>query len=517
MTRPRETKVEIAGEIFVLLEYYNKKSNEHSVTYRIFYARYKSLRKRNILSFESLNDGLNMSNGDWITFYGGGKYKDFIYDGTLYPEYYGKKFRSLSAFLKLIGKYEKSEYSPGYALVKSRLQRNWDIDDATDTIATDESIGRIYVIKSNDTKLAYVGQTIDPIRTRFKFHLYEYLNNKEKKKFTRPLYEAFEKYNHEKFNIYLLEDNIPKGNLAERENHWIKKLGTMFPDGLNKILGQHSASGQGKKTTYQDNSYNSVTSAVKTIKEQRPELNEHFIEKHIRRNKPLPETQRKHSKHPEAGSNLWRRWKGLLKNENMCHEWSCDHTGYECFKGDIGYPPSKDHKLYKIDANLPHSKENSEWLTRQEAIERTSGKEICIHGVCFPTHSAAALEYGLARSTLMYRLKKGQTPEQAVCAQEKTTKRQGVYYQERFFSSHGELYKYAAQKYQITISQAKDRWVRGLPFTHSPKKGKACCVKGMEFESEKAAAEFFCVPLGTFAKRRGKGLSIEKSLGLDEN
>ena len=105
MARPRETKVEIGASCFVLLEHYNKKRNEHTVSYRVFYSRYQSLKKRNILSFKSLDDALKMKNADWITSYGGGKRKGFTYQGDSFAEHKGQYFSSLSLFLKTIGKY----------------------------------------------------------------------------------------------------------------------------------------------------------------------------------------------------------------------------------------------------------------------------------------------------------------------------------------------------------------------------------------------------------------------------
>jgi len=65
-----------------------------------------------------------MDMAEWISFYGGGKHKTFIYTGTYLKECVDVEFHSLSSFLKIIGEYEN------YELIKSRLQRGYDIDSA---------------------------------------------------------------------------------------------------------------------------------------------------------------------------------------------------------------------------------------------------------------------------------------------------------------------------------------------------------------------------------------------------
>lgn len=498
---PRKTYVTIDGARTDLNSYYLSVNAENKPNWSNFCQRVKSQQKIKVLTDELLADAVSMSSADWITFYGGGRRKEFIYDGTDYPEHIGKKFKGRAVFLKIIGKYEKSENSVGYALIKSRLQRGWPVDSALKDMVVNEELGRIYVIKSTETDLAYVGETTLPLKTRFSYHLYGYKNEKQGK--NTALKKALKEYGAESFGIYLLEDNVPSEKLVERENYWINKLGTRHPKGLNMIRAQRASRGQGKEIIYQGIRYSSMVVAVRTLKKEHPHLEEHVIEKCIRENRPLPLKQRRQSKHPEAGTNLHRRWKSLLRRGKLCTEWSCGDAGYDQFKADMGFPPEGNYKLYKKDASLPHSKENSEWITRQEAVERTSGKGIWVYGVYYPTHTAAARKYGIALSTFNARLDKGQSPEEAVSKQKKTTKAKPGSYDNKDFPSQTELCKYAAQKHGITFHQARDRRARGLSLTHSPKKGKPCTVRGIDFKSEKAAAEYFGVSLSTFAKQRG--------------
>jgi len=328
------------------------------------------------------------------------------------------------------------------------------------------------------------------------------------------LFNAFEIDGIDNFYIELLEDNVPNNKLSERENFWIHKLDSLNTEfGLNMRPGAASAVGYGTSMKYMGKYFPSLQSAVRTYQKLRSDCPKHVIEKRIKANKPLPISPRHHSKHPEAGSPYWRRWKGLVKHDNICSEWAIleDDKGYENFKRDMGFPPNNEYKLGRLDITKPHSKDNSRWMTSQEEREIFSGVEITAFGICYPSYSALANEYGIKLTTLLYRLSKGLSPEEAVNPHTKTspkvTKYDGIE-----FKSKSEMLNYAAKKYNITVGQAKDRYARGLPFDHVPFKSNSCIINGKEFPSEKDAIEFYSISSSSYNKCKAKGMSPEDAI-----
>lgn len=342
----RKTFVLVDNNNLCLNEFYIN-SKIKKVRYSIFRQRIIGFKKRYNLTIDVLYDAIKMDKSEWISFYGGGKHKNFIYNGKHFTKYIGANFYSLSAFLRTIGVYDK------YSIIKSRLLRNWDIDKAILHKSLDTSKGRIYVIRCKINKLVYVGQTVKTINERFDEHLNSYKSEiKSQNTPSRLLFQAFDKYGIENFEIELLEDDIPNAKLAERENYWIKKLNSMDPKfGLNMVAGVSSSVGYGKQVTYMGKTFNSLQQAVREYSKIRPDCPPYIIAKRIKKNKRLPRIPRKQSKNPDAGTIYWRKWKNLVNRGNVCKEWSVleNDEGYNNFKNDMGFPPSKEYKLGRID------------------------------------------------------------------------------------------------------------------------------------------------------------------------
>lgn len=441
----RETILSIEGKSFSLNKYYLSllEISKPKVKYNNFRQCVKSMEKRELLSWDIISEAFTMDNAEWISSYGGGKHKPFTYTGTKYPEYSGITFRSLSKFCRKINKYDM------YNLIKVRLLNKWDIDSAVIEPPKDyDSIGSIYILKSDNTNLQYIGQTTKPIDMRFEEHKQSF--NENRTHISTLLHNAFNKYGIDSFRIELLENYISMDKSTERENFWMKEYNTLCPNGLNMIKGQNSAHGQGKKIEYLGIEYPSIATAVRILHKEHPEIPDYTIEKCIRDNKILPTRVRIQSKHIDAGSAYQRRWNSQKNKGNLCEEWRNGDDGYEQFKIDMGKPPNDEYKLFKKNQSLPHSKENSEWISLQASIERISGKSISIHEKVFPTHTAVAKKYEIPLSTLNYRLAHGETPEQAIMPRKNSTKKQTIIIEDKVFSSKDECFKYMSSKYSIT-------------------------------------------------------------------
>lgn len=78
----------------------------------------------------------------------------------------------------------------------------------------------------------YVGQTKKSVEDRFQRHI-----KAAKKKCNRYLYDAMNHYGYDNFIIEVIEANIEKERIDEREKYWIKELSTMTPNGYNMTEG----------------------------------------------------------------------------------------------------------------------------------------------------------------------------------------------------------------------------------------------------------------------------------------
>lgn len=501
----RVTEVEMNGTKICLNDYYH--SNQAKVTYNVF--RTRVINHLDIISEKLLHDALNLSTEDWISFYGGGKRKDFTYTGNYFSEYKNQTFPSLSSFLKLVGKYEN------YRTINHRVNAGWNIDKAILRENINTSIGRIYLIKTTKSPLKYVGQTVKTLEERFIEHKQAYQSPKRKNN-SRLLFNAFDEFGVESFFIRLLEDNIENKKLAERENYWINQLGTMFPNGLNMIKGNRSNVGYGIETVYNGKIYNSREQAVKEIRKERPDLAKHIIIRRIQQDRKLPDKARKQSKHPDAGTRIWKNWKRLAVKNELCSEWSTieNGIGYDNFINDMGCPISKKYELHRINKNLLHSKENSCWMTNTEIQEQENGISAVVFGKKYNSRSTLAKEYNLSLSTLNYRIEKRKmSAEEAVTYSGKTTQAISCEYDGIKFSSKGEMYRYCAEKYGLTIGQVKDCFERVISLEKKLLKRVVCTISGKDFETIKDVLAYYKLSVKTYYRIQKKNnFTVEETI-----
>ncbi len=110
----------------------------------------------------------------------------------------------------------------------------------------DKVIGEIYLITNTSQNKVYVGQTRshrmnkDKYRPfgsigRFKDHISEAINNTKKNQCSY-LNNAIRKYGSDKFKVELLE-KCDVNDLDKREQHYIEKYNSLFPNGYNLTKG----------------------------------------------------------------------------------------------------------------------------------------------------------------------------------------------------------------------------------------------------------------------------------------
>jgi hypothetical protein len=195
--------------------------------------------------------------------------------------------------------------------------------------------------------------------------------------------------------------------------------------------------------------------------------------------KALPDQPRVMSDHPEAGSNLWRRWKSLLnalvkgkRSGQLSPEWQT----YDVFASDVrpGYKPNL--RLARIDVSAPWGPTNFQWITRQEIIELSHGTEYVVFGKKYGSLNAVAGEYRIGRSTLRNRIEKQRmTIEEAVTKElsvtSKSQVKNDIIIDGEVFTSVNQAAKYAAERYSLNFDQARDRIRRGVSL-HAPSQSR---------------------------------------------
>ena len=99
----------------------------------------------------------------------------------------------------------------------------------------------IYIIQCMKCKVPYVGQTRCSLKSRLQHHLSDIRNDKDTTIAEHFNYDCVSSNNLADLWIYPIEQIPDQGSahknlkkLLKRENYWIKELGTLYPNGLNK-------------------------------------------------------------------------------------------------------------------------------------------------------------------------------------------------------------------------------------------------------------------------------------------
>lgn len=450
----RRTLVVVDGHPTDLQTYYSAHASEAAVDYRNFWQRVRALAKARRLSGDRLVHALTLSAATWRSFYGGGRRKGFIYEGDEYPEQSGKHFHSVSALLYTLGRYNDR------ALIWSRLKAGWSLDDAlvVPTAFVSHRSGSIYRVVRRKTGAVYVGLTVTSVKQRWTFHVRRAADGS-----TTKLHAAIREDGAEGFDVDSLETGITDPTLLSvREAFWVEHLGALGPLGLNTAKPGGLGGSGGKLVQYGGDTFRSIEEAADVLG-ARLGIARHVIRSRLHKGLPLPkpDSVRRHSNHPDAGSNLFRRWLGMRKRhaEEVKAEWMTD---YERFKADVS-PVPPDMELVRRCPNEPWGPDNFEWVSTQTKIERVHGTALTVNGVIYPSLNAVARAHGIGASTLKNRVnEQGMSVEAAIAAPLAPTSfrhaGKPIMVDGREFRSKRQAILYIAETRGISEDQAKYRF-----------------------------------------------------------
>ncbi|MEP7010807.1 MAG: GIY-YIG nuclease family protein [Acidobacteriota bacterium] len=444
----RKTWVKIEGQRVDLHSLYIRLKDKAAVSYRVFWSR---VRRNNSIPLDSerVEHALSLSESEWISFYGGGRHRNFVYLGDLYPELHGRSFHGISALLREVNRYSER------STIWSRLKAGWGLDTALSvpvSFATDRK-GLIYKITRISTGQVYVGLTHGSLEQRWLFHTIAARNGA-----TSQLAAAIRQDGSEGFIREVIEAGIDDAEvLSERERFWVETLAALGPAGLNTAKPGALGIRRGIATEVEGEEFRSITEAAHTIG-NRKGLAPHVVASRLRTGQPIPNHARKKSKHPEAGSNLFRRWLALVRRHphSVVASWL---QNYDSFKADVGVSFLPGLQLVRIELRQPWGPGNTQWVTAQQKLEAIRGKRMVVHGVEFPSIKSVADAHAIGVSTLKDRLQRqGMSLEAAVeldLGQTSYRKRSGMEVDGRKFQSMRQAILYVASKRGISESQAR--------------------------------------------------------------
>lgn len=89
----------------------------------------------------------------------------------------------------------------------------------------------IYKITNRINGMCYIGQTKRTLKER----IYDHFSLADDLECTRYLYNAIRKYGKDNFDYEQIDTASTVEELTEREDYWIVKLNTLFPNGYNMV------------------------------------------------------------------------------------------------------------------------------------------------------------------------------------------------------------------------------------------------------------------------------------------
>ncbi|OUS19961.1 hypothetical protein A9Q95_13195 [Rhodobacterales bacterium 59_46_T64] len=416
--------------------------------------------------------------------------------------------------MKGIGRYEDR-----YTL-NSRRKAQWAIDDLLrEPISQDSGPGYIYLIADLDTGKGYVGLSVNTPSIRFNQHLAT-----AQKGLGSLLHAAIRKRGFHRFEIRELEQ--VKGDdaaLADREVFWIAKLGTLNPEGYNVLLGGQLGRYRGIPVRMDGKDFPSIAAMCRMIGEETG-LPPYVVLRCWREDRPLPEKARKHSKHPEAGNELFRQWLGMWKRAEMngagvVNAWE----DYDTWKADMA-SLGGDGRLSRMDETMPWGPDNMTRMEHSDIIRRTHGKEIRAFARVWEVKLDALDEFSIPRNTFNHRIHAGWSIEDALATPLGPTSKKSFSFEGENFLSRNNAGVVLSERYRMTKDQVLDYLKRNRPSSEWPKGGQhmrtgmgisiSCEVDGVNYGSLAAACRAYGISKGTAEKRMRGGIPLEQALKM---
>ena len=210
--------------------------------------------------------------------------------------------------------------------------------------------GLVYKITRIRTGQIYIGLTVSALEERWKQHLGSATRR------SAPIAQAIADDGPEGFVIEIIEEDISREELPDRERHWISHHNSLVPQGLNKHPGGATGGGGQRQIAHNGEVFVSVAQAAEILA-SRHNLTPNAAHQRLRKGKPLEsplKVRRTHGK-GVSGSFLWSRWRAMRNNENseLGEEWQ----EWDRFAADLAHLKRSDRHV-RIDTLRPWGPSN---------------------------------------------------------------------------------------------------------------------------------------------------------------
>jgi group I intron endonuclease len=266
-----------------------------------------------------------------------------------------------------------------------RLGIGWTLEEALEQVDKPEmayaGYGVIYRVTNTANGMAYVGQTMRRLARRWKGHC-----QAARKDGRTYLARAMREFGVKKFVVEPLDYAKNRADLNRLEEKWIKKLGTLWPAGYNGAKGG-SGNVKGKAIRYKGKTYLSLSHLANAFG-----LDSEVVRVRLKAGYDL-ETAVGNKEH-------------LLRKP--------------CVVEGVRYSSEKaaaEH--YGLSHKKVHRRRKRGWTLRQalgldsRKKAKTAPKGIVVEGTAYESRRAAVDHYGLDYATVLARLKKGWSVEEA--------------------------------------------------------------------------------------------------------
>jgi group I intron endonuclease len=233
------------------------------------------------------------------------------------------------------------------------------------------SEGIIYVVTNITTGKKYVGLTVQTLERRWKYHTEQAQSNRVKSELS--LHAAIRRYGALDFNIQYLDRGTTKKNLESKERHWIKKMGTLTPNGYNICKGGVSGGSNKKSLTVDDIHFESIGQATEYIAmskkislaaaQKRISTGRIDIKKPAKKGESLVKTKAYKAWSRIIHGALNPRSKDYISGVEVHEAW----RDFSIFLHDVGNPPTNHVAFTRLDKTRGFFPDNCAWLTKSDS------------------------------------------------------------------------------------------------------------------------------------------------------
>lgn len=231
--------------------------------------------------------------------------------------------------------------------------------------------GIIYLITHKESSKQYVGLTTQSLDRRWKYHIEQAFSGYIKS--NKSLHHAIREYGVDAFEISQIDQGTSKKDLEQKEKEWIKKLGTLSPNGYNISTGGVSGGSNKKSVCIDDIRFESVGEAAIYLSQSR-NISLSAANKRISQNKIDVKTPAKPGE-SLIKTKAYKSWsriihgainpksKDYIPGLEIYPEW----YDFKQFLQDVGNPPKEGMAFARLDKERGFFPDNCAWLTKSEA------------------------------------------------------------------------------------------------------------------------------------------------------